>query len=65
MTRPPRRTALLCARLVTLDDYSHGVFASRDNACVDSTAAAYLVDGRVPTADVRCAGPGLPVVAGP
>lgn len=49
------------SRLVTLDDdYSHGVFASRGNACVDDTVAAYLLDGTVPTANVRCAGPGLP-----
>jgi pimeloyl-ACP methyl ester carboxylesterase len=49
------------SRLVTLsDDYSHGVFASRGNACVDGTAAAYLVDGTLPAARVRCAGPGLP-----
>ncbi|WP_405535009.1 alpha/beta hydrolase [Streptomyces sp. NBC_00075] len=56
------RRLLPGSRLVTLDDdYSHGVFASRGNTCVDSTAAAYLVDGRVPAGDVRCAGPGLPV----
>ncbi|MFD5127976.1 alpha/beta hydrolase [Streptomyces olindensis] len=49
------------SRLVTLDDdYSHGVFASRGDACVDGTAAAYLVDGTVPAANVRCQGPGLP-----
>ncbi|MDI3406509.1 alpha/beta hydrolase [Streptomyces cavernicola] len=49
------------SRLVTLhDDYSHGVFASRGNACVDGTAAAYLVDGTLPDADVHCTGPGLP-----
>ncbi|MEU2435578.1 alpha/beta hydrolase [Streptomyces rubradiris] len=49
------------SRLVTLyDDYSHGVFASRGNPCVDGTVAAYLVDGTVPAAHVRCAGPGLP-----
>ncbi len=60
------RLLLPGSRLVTLDDdYSHGVFASRGNSCVDSTAAAYLVDGQVPAADVRCAGPGLPVVTGP
>lgn len=42
------------SRLVTLDnDYSHGVFAGRGNACVDHAVAAYLVDGTVPTADVR------------
>ncbi|MCT9081771.1 alpha/beta hydrolase [Streptomyces fulvoviolaceus] len=55
------RRLLPGSRLVTLDDdYSHGVFASRGNACVDDTVAAYLVDGTVPTADVRCTGPGLP-----
>ncbi|POX36485.1 protease [Streptomyces sp. Ru73] len=49
------------SRLVTLhDDYSHGVFASRGNACVDGAAAAYLVGGTVPSADVHCTGPGLP-----
>ncbi|MFD7234636.1 alpha/beta fold hydrolase [Streptomyces syringium] len=55
------RRELPGSRLVTLaDDYSHGVFASRGNACVDDTVAAYLVDGSVPATDVRCAGPGLP-----
>ncbi|PWI13273.1 protease [Streptomyces sp. Act143] len=55
------RHVLPGSRLVTLDDdYSHGVFASRGNACVDRAAAAYLVDGTVPTTDVRCTGPGLP-----
>ncbi|MEU2791965.1 alpha/beta hydrolase [Streptomyces sp. NPDC007100] len=49
------------SRLVTLhDDYSHGVFASRGNRCVDAAVAAYLVGGTVPAADVHCAGPGLP-----
>jgi pimeloyl-ACP methyl ester carboxylesterase len=49
------------SRLVTLDDdYSHGVFASRGNTCVDDTVAAYLVRGDVPSANVRCTGPGLP-----
>ncbi|MGW1612919.1 alpha/beta hydrolase [Streptomyces sp. NPDC002285] len=58
------RELLPGSRLVTLDDdYSHGVFASRGNACVDGAVAGYLVDGEVPTADVRCAGPGLPVPA--
>lgn len=53
--------ALPGSRLVTLaNDYSHGVFASRGNACVDDAVAAYLVDGAVPGADVRCAGAGLP-----
>ncbi|MFH8350404.1 alpha/beta hydrolase [Streptomyces sp. NPDC018045] len=49
------------SRLVTLhDDYSHGVFASRGNSCVDSTVAAYLVGGTVPAGNVHCDGPGLP-----
>ncbi|WP_328935056.1 MULTISPECIES: alpha/beta hydrolase [unclassified Streptomyces] len=57
------RRVLPGSRLVTLDnDYSHGVFASRGNACVDDAVAAYLVAGTVPTVDVRCAGPGLPAV---
>lgn len=55
------RKRLPGSRLVTLhDDYSHGVFASRGNACVDGAAAAYLVDGSVPVTDVHCDGPGLP-----
>ncbi|MEV0368314.1 alpha/beta hydrolase [Streptomyces sp. NPDC050636] len=58
--RALRRT-LPGSRLVTLDDdYSHGVFASRGNGCVDDAVAAYLVDGAVPAGDVRCAGAGLP-----
>ncbi|MFI1434546.1 alpha/beta hydrolase [Streptomyces lydicus] len=57
------RRLLPGSRLVTLDkDYSHGVFASRGNACVDTTAAAYLVHGTTPKADVNCTGPGLPDV---
>ncbi|CAM5496894.1 alpha/beta fold hydrolase [Streptomyces coeruleorubidus] len=49
------------SRLVALDDdYSHGVFASRGDACVDDTVAACLVRGEVPSANVRCTGPGLP-----
>ncbi|MFE5814719.1 alpha/beta hydrolase [Streptomyces sp. NPDC056479] len=55
------RKLLPDSRLVTLEnDYSHGVFASRGNGCVDGTVAAYLVDGSVPATDVRCTGPGLP-----
>ncbi|MFB9463879.1 alpha/beta hydrolase [Streptomyces cinereospinus] len=58
------RRVLPGSRLVTLEnDYAHGVFASRGNACVDGTVAAYLVGGAVPAADVRCAGPGLPRVS--
>ncbi|MEU7314312.1 alpha/beta hydrolase [Streptomyces sp. NPDC007083] len=57
------RRLLPGSRLVTLEnDYSHGVFASRGNACVDEAAAAYLIDGTVPRGDVRCTGPGLPAV---
>ncbi|MGW7515003.1 alpha/beta fold hydrolase [Streptomyces sp. NPDC054796] len=49
------------SRLVTLrKDYSHGVFASRGNDCVDGTVAAYLTGDGAPDADVRCEGPGLP-----
>ncbi|WP_428956601.1 alpha/beta fold hydrolase [Streptomyces sp. cg35] len=50
------------SRLITLDaDYSHGVFASRGNACVDRAVAAYLDDGTLPaTPDLHCTGPGLP-----
>ncbi|WKX68791.1 alpha/beta hydrolase [Streptomyces sp. XD-27] len=63
--RELRRT-LPGSRLVTLyDDYSHGVFASRGNVCVDAAAAAYLVGGSVPAADVRCQGPGLPEPGAP
>ncbi|WP_217213319.1 alpha/beta hydrolase [Streptomyces sp. AC550_RSS872] len=58
------RQVLPGSRLVVLDDdYSHGVFASRGNGCVDGTVAAYLVDGVVPEADAWCAGPGLPTPA--
>ncbi|MFD0020265.1 alpha/beta hydrolase [Streptomyces sp. NPDC058382] len=54
------------SRLVTLhDDYSHGVFASRGNACVDDATAAFLVDGTLPVTDVDCDGPGLPTPQGP
>ncbi|WP_399096182.1 alpha/beta hydrolase [Streptomyces sp. BBFR2] len=57
------RRLLPGSRLITLgDDYTHGVFASRGNACVDDTAAAYLVNGTTPEADVNCHGPGLPDV---
>lgn len=55
------RKLLPGSRLVTLEnDFSHGVFASRGNACVDGAVAAYLVDGVVPGSDVRCGGAGLP-----
>ncbi|UKY47637.1 alpha/beta fold hydrolase [Streptomyces inhibens] len=55
------RRRLPGSRLITLHhDYSHGVFASRGNACVDGAAAKYLVDGVVPSTDVHCLGPGLP-----
>ncbi|WP_312885612.1 alpha/beta hydrolase [Streptomyces physcomitrii] len=55
------RKRLPGSRLVTLhEDYSHGVFASRGNSCVDGTTAAFLVDGTVPAGDVDCRGTGLP-----
>ncbi|UQA94883.1 alpha/beta hydrolase [Streptomyces halobius] len=55
------RRTLPGSRLITLhNDYSHGVFASRGNACVDDTVAKYLLDGVVPTGDVGCAGAGVP-----
>ncbi|WP_407552313.1 alpha/beta hydrolase [Streptomyces sp. Pv4-95] len=55
------RRTLPGSRVITLDDdYSHGVFASRGNACVDDTVANYLLNGTQPPTDVHCTGPGLP-----
>lgn len=49
------------SRLVTLEnDYSHGVFASRGNPCVDRAVTGYLLAGDLPAADVSCRGDGLP-----
>ena len=49
------------ARMVLLrDSYSHGVFASQRNSCVDDAAADYLLTGSVPAGDRVCQGPGLP-----
>lgn len=49
------------ARMVTLhDSYSHGVFASQRNSCVDDAAAEYLLTGVLPEGDTDCQGPGLP-----
>lgn len=49
------------ARMVTLhDSYSHGVFASQRNTCVDDAAANYLLTGELPADDLNCQGPGLP-----
>ncbi|GAB3698733.1 alpha/beta hydrolase [Saccharopolyspora tripterygii] len=49
------------ARMALLhDSYSHGVFASQRNSCVDDTAAHYLLTGELPASDVECRGPGLP-----
>ncbi|CAL9330208.1 hypothetical protein SUDANB58_00053 [Streptomyces sp. enrichment culture] len=56
----PRRTLPGSRPVVLDDDHSHGVFAGRSDTCVDGTVAACLLDGTVPAADVRCAGPGLP-----
>ncbi|WP_235883970.1 alpha/beta hydrolase [Saccharopolyspora elongata] len=51
------------SRMVVLrNGYSHGVFASQQNPCVDQTTAAYLVAGTVPPRDVDCQGLGLPAV---
>ncbi|MBQ0924492.1 alpha/beta hydrolase [Saccharopolyspora endophytica] len=48
-------------RMVTLhDSYSHGVFASQRNPCVDDAAANYLLTGELPADDLDCQGPGLP-----
>ncbi|MFE6774877.1 alpha/beta fold hydrolase [Streptomyces sp. NPDC057702] len=49
------------SRVITLrDDYSHGVFASRGNPCVDQATATYLLTGALPGADLDCQGDGLP-----
>ncbi|MGW8377111.1 alpha/beta fold hydrolase [Streptomyces sp. ODS28] len=57
------RPSLPGSRLITLEnDYSHGVFASRGNGCVDGAVAAYLLGGRLPATDKSCEGPGLPRV---
>ncbi|GAB3300306.1 alpha/beta hydrolase [Parasphingorhabdus pacifica] len=49
------------ARMITMKDgYSHGVFASQENTCVDTATANYLVFGTVPPGDITCQGPGLP-----
>ncbi|SHF06287.1 alpha/beta hydrolase fold [Streptoalloteichus hindustanus] len=53
------RRALPDSRMITLaGGYSHGVFASQRNTCVDETAAAYLVRGALPAHDLRCTGTG-------
>lgn len=55
------RDVLTGSRMVTLrNSYSHGVFASQDNTCVDSTVANYLLRGELPRRDTTCSGPGLP-----
>ncbi|MFD8295135.1 alpha/beta hydrolase [Streptomyces bauhiniae] len=57
------RRRLPGSRVIRLDDdYSHGVFASRGNGCVDEAVSAYLMDGHTPASDVRCSGSGLPTV---
>ncbi|SFS31011.1 alpha/beta hydrolase [Saccharopolyspora flava] len=49
------------SRMVLLhESYSHGVFASQRNSCVDDAAAHYLLTGALPAGDVDCRGPGLP-----
>lgn len=55
------RDELPGSRIAVLDEsYSHGAFASQRSACLDGTAARYLLTGELPGRDVRCAGPGLP-----
>ena len=52
------------SRLVTVENEGdHGIVGS-GNRCVDAIAAAFLVDGRLPAADTRCAGQPLPKPAG-
>jgi pimeloyl-ACP methyl ester carboxylesterase len=56
------RDALPGSRLVTLaESWSHGVFASQRDPCVDDTAGTYLLTRRLPAADVTCTGAGLPI----
>ncbi|GAA0507310.1 peptidase [Saccharopolyspora subtropica] len=52
------------SRMVTVrNEGDHGVFGT-GNACVDDVVSAYLVDGRVPRADVTCEGIPAPEPAG-
>jgi pimeloyl-ACP methyl ester carboxylesterase len=52
-------------RLITVvDDGNHGQYARRGNACVDDVVTRYLLDGRLPAADLKCPGqprPAIPV----
>jgi pimeloyl-ACP methyl ester carboxylesterase len=53
--------ALPGSRLVTeIGGYSHGVFASQHDRCVDDTVADYLLNATLPHEDRNCPGPGLP-----
>ncbi len=59
------QAALPGSRMVVLDrGYSHGVFASQRNGCVDGTVERYLLSGILPSGDVHCAGTGLPTLGG-
>ncbi|MDF9810800.1 alpha/beta hydrolase [Streptomyces sp. SPB162] len=45
------------SRLVTVNGADqHGIFGSYGNVCADDTVNAYLRTGKLPTADVACAG---------
>ncbi|KAA2253903.1 alpha/beta hydrolase [Solihabitans fulvus] len=49
------------SRMLTVtNEGDHGQYAFT-NPCVNDTVEAFVVDGRVPTADLSCAGVGLPV----
>ncbi|KOT32861.1 hypothetical protein ADK41_28570 [Streptomyces caelestis] len=42
------------ARLVSVDDSGHGVYALGENSCALNTATRYLVEGEMPAKDVFC-----------
>jgi pimeloyl-ACP methyl ester carboxylesterase len=53
--------ALPGSRLVTeIEGYSHGVFSSQHDRCVDDAVADYLLNAALPHEDRDCPGPGLP-----
>ncbi|MDT8910165.1 alpha/beta hydrolase [Amycolatopsis sp. PS_44_ISF1] len=52
--------ALRGSRLVLSASGNHGQFLFDQNACVDQPVTDYLLTGRLPAADVRCAAPAPP-----
>lgn len=49
------------SRMVTVDnEFAHAIYPYGDT-CVDATVEAYLIDGRMPGADVACAAQPLPL----